>query len=136
MPQIGQRTVGPPALFVDRRRTARMVMRAYAEQRHPGPSLRGRLTRLRSFLARSTRSSLVRAVVISRLLVLAAAAYGAPVFSGPAKYWAQLDPTRLSLSFGTIGNLLTAGVVRWDAIHYLSIASQGYKPAGDTGFFP
>jgi hypothetical protein len=26
--------------------------------------------------------------------------------------------------------------VRWDSIHYLSIASQGYKPAGDTGFFP
>jgi hypothetical protein len=50
--------------------------------------------------------------------------------------WTLLDPTHLSTSFGPIGNALTAASVRWDALHYLSVAAYGYKPAGDTQFFP
>ncbi len=78
---------------------------------------------------------LVWAIVASRLLVLAAGAY-ASLFTRRLSNWNLFDPTGLTTSLGTVGNLLTAASVRWDSLHYLSIAAHGYKPAGDTGFFP
>lgn len=50
--------------------------------------------------------------------------------------WSLYDPQRVSSSLGAVGNVLAATAVRWDSIHYLSIAHQGYKSAPDTVFFP
>lgn len=75
------------------------------------------------------------AAIASRLLVLAAGVAGTELL-GRVPGWQGLDPTRLSTSFGPIGNALTAASVRLDSIHYLGIAGQGYKPAGDPSFFP
>lgn len=78
---------------------------------------------------------LVWAVIASRLLVLSCGVAGALMF-GRLAGWQMVDPTHLSTSFGAVGNALLAASLRWDAMHYLSIAQHGYKPAGDTGFFP
>ena len=48
----------------------------------------------------------------------------------------MFDPTRLSSSFGQVGNVLAAPFVRWDSIHYLEIARHGYTNTADTSFFP
>jgi len=112
-----------------------MVTRDYAESRAPVLRARAGLSAATGWLGRAGHSPLVRAVLISRLLVLAAGAFAA-LFTAPVTGWALLDPTRVSSSLGAVGNLLTASIVRWDAIHYLGIATQGYKPAADTGFFP
>ncbi len=50
--------------------------------------------------------------------------------------WEMFDPTRLSSSFGQVGNVLAAPFVRWDSIHYLEIARHGYTNTADTSFFP
>ena len=79
------------------------------------------------------RSPVARALVLSRLLVLAAGVAGAGVTR--RDMWPAFDATQLSSSMGTVGNLLGAAAVRWDAIHYLNIASHGYTPA-NTVFYP
>jgi Mannosyltransferase (PIG-V) len=48
----------------------------------------------------------------------------------------QYDPTGISTSFGSVGNVLAAPAVRWDAIWYLQIAEHGYRTAQDAGFLP
>lgn len=76
-----------------------------------------------------------QAVLVSRVLVLAAGVAGAlgmPRVPG----WQAFDPQRLSTSFGTAGNLLAAPVVRWDAVAYLSTAAHGYSTARSTVWFP
>ena len=73
-------------------------------------------------------------VIGSRLLVLASGVVGGTFDRIPG--WQPLDPTRVSSSFGWLGNLLLGTSVRWDSIHFLSIAEHGYKPAADTQFFP
>ena len=78
-------------------------------------------------------SPVVRAIIASRLLVLAAGVAGA----GETRrdMWHAFDLTQLSSSMGTVGNLLGAAAVRWDAIHYLDIARHGYT-AANTVFYP
>src|SRR5579875_1333913 len=100
------------------------------ESRSPLHALPGRLAALPTRLP-----PLVWAVITSRLLIVLAGVL-ATSQSTRVQDWALLDPTRLSSSFGSLGNALTATVVRWDSLHYLSIAEHGYKPAGDTQFFP
>jgi Mannosyltransferase (PIG-V) len=97
--------------------------------------LQSRLISTSNWFRTAAGLPLVRAVLVSRLLVLAAGVYGA-LFTARVSGWSMVDPTRLSSSFGTVGNLLAASAVRWDSIHYLNIAAHGYKPAADTGFFP
>ncbi len=80
------------------------------------------------------RSPVARAFVLSRLLVLAAGLAGAE--HTRRLDWQTFDPGLLSVHLGAVGNLLAAGAVRWDAIHYLQIAGHGYTTAGDTVFFP
>lgn len=74
------------------------------------------------------------ALILSRLLVLAAALAGSslPRASG----WVLYDPQRTSAGFGHIGNLLGAAIYRWDSVHYLAIAQHGYGSAQQTAFFP
>lgn len=74
-------------------------------------------------------------VIASRLLVVFAGAWGAafaPVLPG----WRRVDPTGLSVSMGSLGNLLGAASVRWDAIGYLTVAQHGYTSASSTVLFP
>ena len=47
-----------------------------------------------------------------------------------------LDPSGIGSSLGKVGSVLAAPIVRWDAIHYLSIAQHGYQSARDTAFYP
>ncbi len=77
----------------------------------------------------------LRALVVSRVIVLAAGFAGALLVPRRAG-WAAFDPARLSERFGAVGNLLAAPSVRWDAIHYLDIAQHGYRNAGQTVFYP
>jgi hypothetical protein len=77
---------------------------------------------------------LVAAVVCSRLIVLAAGSAGA-LFTRPLA-WRMFDPTGISSGLGSVGNVLAASAVRWDAIGYITIAQHGYTTAGSTRWFP
>jgi hypothetical protein len=79
-------------------------------------------------------SPVARAFVLSRLLVLAAGVAGGAHFR--QLNWQVFDPQLFSARLGGVGNLLAAGALRWDAIHYLQIAAHGYTAPGDTVFFP
>jgi hypothetical protein len=46
------------------------------------------------------------------------------------------DTTRLSSSFGRVGNVLMSPAIRWDSIWYLQIAGHGYRTLQATAFFP
>jgi hypothetical protein len=72
----------------------------------------------------------------SRLLVWIVGAIGFLTLGAVSSPVRTFDPTRLSLSFGTVGNVLAAPAVRWDAIWYLRIAHDGYRVAGEARFFP
>jgi Mannosyltransferase (PIG-V) len=76
----------------------------------------------------------VRAVVASRLLVLAAGVCGALV--GPVRVGHVASNLRTDL--GTVGNVLAGPVFRGDAGWYLAIAQHGYGHAGvgSRAFWP
>jgi Mannosyltransferase (PIG-V) len=77
----------------------------------------------------------MRALLTSRLLVLAAGAAGA--VSVPRRLdWQAFDPAHLTMRLGALGDVLAAPAVRWDSIHYLAIAQHGYARPGDAVFFP
>ena len=77
----------------------------------------------------------VRALLVSRLLVLAAGVAGALIV-GRRAGWSTFDPTKLTVHLGAVGNILAAPAVRWDSIHYLAIAVGGYPTSASTPFFP
>jgi Mannosyltransferase (PIG-V) len=77
----------------------------------------------------------VRALLVSRLLVLGAGAAGA-LFGHRQFLWATFDPWKLSDHLGAVGNVLAASAVRWDSIHYLLIAEHGYAAPASTVFYP
>ena len=76
----------------------------------------------------------LRVFILSRLLVLAAGVLGLAAGRHPG--WDVFDPTAVSARLGSVGDQLAAASVRWDAIHYLAIASHGYHSAAATVFFP
>jgi hypothetical protein len=78
----------------------------------------------------------VRALVVSRLLVLGAGIAGTLAVPRRLGWWPAADPARLTDRLGAVGNVLAAPVVRWDSIHYLGIAQLGYTSASSTVFFP
>ncbi len=73
-------------------------------------------------------------IAFSRLVVWLAAAAGQER-GGRVAGWRQIDPTGITQSLGTVGNLLAAPVLRWDGLGYLSIARHGYT-ASTSVFFP
>ena len=81
--------------------------------------------------ADSTRMAAVRdcwrALWLSRLIVLVAGV-GAVVTFGVGRARSAFDPTGVTSGFGWLGNLLVAPVARWDAVWYLVIAHNGYRP--------
>jgi Mannosyltransferase (PIG-V) len=100
------------------------------------PVRRRRIDRLGAPRIASLESfPLLWAVLASRLLVLVGGIAGSS-FGPRVSGWTQVDPARLSLSFGSAGNALLAGAVRWDAVSYLNIAQHGYSRAGETIYFP
>ena len=46
------------------------------------------------------------------------------------------DPAWTASAFGSLGNVLAAPAVRWDAVWYLQIAQHGYQTARVTAFYP
>jgi len=48
----------------------------------------------------------------------------------------MFDPTGISSGLGSVGNVLAAPALRWDAIGYITIAQHGYTTAGSTRWFP
>jgi hypothetical protein len=72
---------------------------------------------------------------LSRVVALAGGIVGA-TFEQRVSGWRAFDPHQLTLSLGSVGNVLAASSDRWDALHYIGIAEHGYRTAGDTVFFP
>jgi hypothetical protein len=75
------------------------------------------------------------AVVCSRLIVVASGAAGA-LFTSRVGGWERIDPDRVSTSLGSVGNVLAASMVRWDALGYLGLAHNGYSKPGSLVLFP
>ncbi len=77
----------------------------------------------------------MRAFVASRVIVLVAGTAGALAVPWQQEWWI-FDPARISARLGSVGGVLAAPAVRWDAISYLLIASHGYRRPASTVFFP
>ncbi len=92
-----------------------------------------RATRVRSIPL--PNATVVRALVISRLIIIATGAL-ATIQGSRFRGWQAFDPSLTSSALSPIANALTATAVRWDAIHYLDIARSGYQSASDAVFFP
>ncbi|MGH2861966.1 MAG: mannosyltransferase family protein [Solirubrobacteraceae bacterium] len=75
------------------------------------------------------------AVALSRVLVLAGAIVGATL-THRVGHWQLADPGHLTMKLGSLGNVLASAGVRWDSVHYLTIAEHGYNTASNTVFFP
>jgi Mannosyltransferase (PIG-V) len=72
----------------------------------------------------------------SRLLVWAVGAVAFLALGTASGAMQSFDPGRVSLSLGSLGNVLAAPAVRWDSVWYLQIAHHGYRSAIETRFFP
>ncbi len=72
----------------------------------------------------------------SRLLVWVSGCVAVLLFGTNSGALTAFDSTRISSSFGSLGNVLAAPAVRWDSIWYLQIAHGGYRTARETAFFP
>lgn len=88
----------------------------------------------------STRSAAFRLpiwslVLGSRVLVLFAGTWGA-LFAPQVAGWQRLDPQSISSSMGSLGNVLGAAAVRWDAISYINLSQHGYTSGHSTVYFP
>jgi Mannosyltransferase (PIG-V) len=103
-------------------------------------------SRLRArLLADDARAAAIRdswrALWRSRLLVWAAGV-GTILLLGYGPKRGAFDPPGITRGFGRLGDLLAAGVARWDSAWYLVIAHYGYRPdlgvftASRTAFFP
>ncbi|MHB8658508.1 MAG: mannosyltransferase family protein [Solirubrobacteraceae bacterium] len=89
----------------------------------------------RGALARLARSPIAQAVVGSRMLVLLTGVLAA-LSTTRAEGWQAFDPGGLTVRLGWLGNVLAAPAVRWDSLHYLTVAEHGYTSGASTAFFP
>jgi hypothetical protein len=78
---------------------------------------------------------LLRALLVSRLLILLAGCAGARAVPWRTN-WQVFDPMLLSSHLGAVGNVLAGAAVRWDSVHYLEIAAHGYTTPVGTVFYP
>ena len=85
---------------------------------------------------RSTQRDTVRVLVGSRLLIWLVGCPAVLLLGTSAPERRRFDPAGISQSLGSLGNVLAAPVVRWDAIWYLQIAHHGYQTQPMTRFFP
>lgn len=87
--------------------------------------------------ARAAWKDVWPALLITRLLVLAAGWVALAVVGERPRAAAGFDPQALTAPFGALGDLLVAPAARWDSVWYLTIAHDGY--GGDLArpaFFP
>ena len=93
---------------------------------------RSRLSLLGTPAVREAWSALWR----SRLLIWLAGCVAVLTYGVSAANRARFDLAHLSSSLGSVGNVLAAPAMRWDAIWYVWISDHGYNVLQTTGFFP
>ena len=76
-----------------------------------------------------------RALLASRLLVLAAGALSAGLLGLDARH-TGFDPAGLTAPFGPLGDALVAPFARWDSVWFVAIAQDGYGDGAREAFFP
>lgn len=88
-------------------------------------------------LARDPAARVVlRALVLSRVVVWAAGLFGALAL-GRRRGWAGFDPAHVTEPFGAVANALLAPAARWDSVWFLAVANHGYGgSSARTAFFP
>jgi Mannosyltransferase (PIG-V) len=77
-----------------------------------------------------------RALLLSRAVVWLAGLGAIAVWGVNRAHERAFDPAGLTRPFGALGDLLVAPGARWDAVWYLTIASQGYDDPNRAAFFP
>lgn len=86
---------------------------------------------------RAALADAARALLVTRLLVLAAGVVAHVTVAERPGARAAFDPERLTVPFGVLGDALVAPAARWDAVWYLTIAERGYElDAVRPAFFP
>jgi len=95
------------------------------------------LSRERSSWRGLAASPILRAVVVSRLVVWSAGLIALAMFGHNTDTVAALDPNGASAPFhSAAANLLLAPAARWDSVWYLQIAHSGYFSQQSSGMFP
>lgn len=87
-------------------------------------------------VSRSTPRDTLRVLLGSRLLIWIVSSLAVLLLGTSTSAWQRFDPARISQSLGSLGDVLAAPAVRWDAIWYLQIAHHGYQTLAATRFFP
>ncbi|HYB28709.1 MAG TPA: mannosyltransferase family protein [Solirubrobacteraceae bacterium] len=85
---------------------------------------------------RSTPRDTLRVLLSSRLLIWIVGCLAVLLLGTSGAKQQRFDPGGISRSLGSLGNVLAAPAVRWDAIWYLQIANHGYQTLTATRFFP
>ncbi|MCW3011634.1 MAG: hypothetical protein JWO90_2038, partial [Solirubrobacterales bacterium] len=79
----------------------------------------------------------LRALVLTRLLVVAAGLVALAWVGERPGAGAGFDPERMTVGLGSVGDALVASAARWDAVWFLTIAERGYGLDGARpAFFP
>jgi hypothetical protein len=78
----------------------------------------------------------LRALLGSRLLIWVVGCLAVLLLGTSTATRQRFDPAGISRSLGSLGNVLAAPAVRWDATWYLQIAHHGYQSPQATRFFP
>jgi hypothetical protein len=86
--------------------------------------------------SRSTPRDTFRVLLGSRLLIWLVGCPAVLLLGTSAAARKQFDSTGITQSLGSLGNVLAAPAVRWDAIWYLQIAHHGYQSQPASRFFP
>jgi hypothetical protein len=76
-----------------------------------------------------------RALLVSRVLVLAAGAVAVGLF-GLSPRHTGFDPAGLTTPFSPLGDALVAPFARWDSVWFMAIAQDGYGDGAREAFFP
>ena len=86
---------------------------------------------------RAALADAARALLVTRLLVLAAGLVALVTVGERPGAGTGFDPEGLTVPFGALGDALVAPAARWDAVWYLTIAERGYGlDAARPAFFP
>jgi hypothetical protein len=76
-----------------------------------------------------------RALLASRLLILASGALAAGLFGLDARH-TGFDPAGMTTPFSPLGDALVAPFARWDSVWFITIAQHGYGDGAREAFFP
>ncbi len=85
---------------------------------------------------RTTPRDTLRVLIASRLLIWIVGCLAVLLLGTSTAAQQRFDPARISRSLGSLGKVLGAPAVRWDATWYLQIAHHGYQTLPAARFFP